>query len=368
MERVKLVNCNICYESIKHVKLCYNNKCKSNICSLCLEMYIESLYEDNKLVKCIDTNCKLYYTIFSIKSYISSKYLEKFLYLHLNYFKVNQISNIEKYSTNMALINNIKEKRCTFINTIPVAIKMIIDICYTKELKKISNKNKLIIDKTLANAKKRCMISVCNGKLDDTYRCLKCSTLFCKQCDNKITNNHICDDDDVSTLNLIKDKYTPCPKCNTFVERIEGCPSITCKVCHTKFDYITGEEGGHGSINKDIRVQEEYIFLSNTFKNQLSEEELRVLKEFEYKKPKFIKDKHLEIIIKYISTYSNGNDRLESEYDLANKITTIFSNYIIDKFVYESYVNKISEIEELLKKNTDKRGKLLLPIQQIIKS
>jgi len=80
----------------------------------------------------------------------------------------------------------------------------------------------------------------CRGFLMDDWTCGVCMESFCEKCHEVNDEGHVCDQDTVKTIKLLKRDTKPCPKCNTPIYRIEGCAQMWCTQCHTAFDWRTG--------------------------------------------------------------------------------------------------------------------------------
>lgn len=85
-----------------------------------------------------------------------------------------------------------------------------------------------------------CPSPECRGFLTDDWVCGICKESFCEKCHEVNTSGHVCDQDTVKTIKLLKRDTKPCPKCNTPIYRIEGCAQMWCTQCHTAFDWRTG--------------------------------------------------------------------------------------------------------------------------------
>jgi hypothetical protein len=86
----------------------------------------------------------------------------------------------------------------------------------------------------------------CQGFLNDkSWKCGICSTLVCAKCNSiKNINNrdeHVCKDDDIETMKLLRKDTKPCPKCGKLIYKISGCNHMMCTECHTSFQWNTGE-------------------------------------------------------------------------------------------------------------------------------
>lgn len=83
----------------------------------------------------------------------------------------------------------------------------------------------------------------------DNYRCPACKKHYCLKCrciyhngmtcaEYKINNTFSKDDEDF--IKFVKGaKFKQCPKCNYWVERAQGCSTMSCK-CGQEFCYVCG--------------------------------------------------------------------------------------------------------------------------------
>jgi hypothetical protein len=89
-----------------------------------------------------------------------------------------------------------------------------------------------------------CPSNGCNGFLSQSWKCGICENWFCKnchQCKGNSRNNeqHVCDPNDVSTVQLLENDTKPCPKCQMGIFKIDGCNQMFCTNCNTAFDWTT---------------------------------------------------------------------------------------------------------------------------------
>lgn len=83
----------------------------------------------------------------------------------------------------------------------------------------------------------------CKGYLNNQWVCGICEQVTCNNCNKiKLINeeNHICNDDDVATFELLTRDTKPCPRCKISIHKIEGCDQMWCVKCHTAFSWRTG--------------------------------------------------------------------------------------------------------------------------------
>ena len=107
----------------------------------------------------------------------------------------------------------------------------------------------------------KCPVENCKGVLNDEYKCVLCENNICKKCYIPINEQeeHECKKDDIDTFNLLKKQTKPCPRCNTLIYRIEGCPQMFCTNCKTFFCWNTGRI----ITNEYLHNPEYFKFLDN---------------------------------------------------------------------------------------------------------
>jgi hypothetical protein len=90
-----------------------------------------------------------------------------------------------------------------------------------------------------------CPTNDCRGYVNaNTHACSICKVAVCTECfepiHNTNTNGHICNQDTVKNIKMLKKDTKPCPTCKTPIHKIDGCSQIWCVKCHTAFDFYTG--------------------------------------------------------------------------------------------------------------------------------
>lgn len=83
-------------------------------------------------------------------------------------------------------------------------------------------------------------VAGCLGKLGEDGRCGLCGHDFCKECMQEIQEGHVCCQDDIETIRELRRNTRPCPKCNVFIYKTEGCDQMWCVQCHATFSWKTG--------------------------------------------------------------------------------------------------------------------------------
>lgn len=365
--------CQICYET--SYSKCPDNLCTSALCKTCLDTYLNVCLQENRLPTCINENCKSYYLKEKMvkkkkkttlleqvidKSFeeieIEIRNKKEILYdkCIFNYF----LKNHGKAYENKLLEHNYLKEQCLKKKQIiesefPKGIAFTIDLLFKSRLNKISKDNKKVIQEMLDSTNKLCMNNFCKGKLDKNFQCIACNTKFCKKCELVLQDNHVCDKNLVESIELIN-KFVPCPNCGIHIERSDGCPSMKCSVCKTKFDYITGEKGGHGNNhNVEIKVKDNYK-LSTTY--QISDKKIqRHINNIEIDIPKIITFEEIsKLLFNYLtdiaSSSSTDLEKIEEIY--RSKISRKFEQHVKSKILYKKYICILGEYEKLIKDNS----------------
>ena len=85
-----------------------------------------------------------------------------------------------------------------------------------------------------------CMKEDCRGYINTKFQCGLCFDSFCKECHKQLTDDHICNEDDISTAKLIRSDTKPCPGCGVSIHKIDGCHQMWCTQCNTAWHWQTG--------------------------------------------------------------------------------------------------------------------------------
>lgn len=89
----------------------------------------------------------------------------------------------------------------------------------------------------------KCPKENCNAYIMENWKCGTCETEICQKCSMIKRSEHKCDPNDVLSVQSFKNtnEYRQCPKCGSQTHREHGCAQMWCIVCHTAFDWRTGE-------------------------------------------------------------------------------------------------------------------------------
>lgn len=86
----------------------------------------------------------------------------------------------------------------------------------------------------------KCQKIGCKGFVMSDWYCGMCNNVYCKMCYNVYDIDHICNSQDIDTINVIMSTSKSCPSCGIMIHKLDGCSQIWCTNCKTTFDYDTG--------------------------------------------------------------------------------------------------------------------------------
>ena len=99
---------------------------------------------------------------------------------------------------------------------------------------------------------RQCPVDNCRGFLSKQWKCKVCDTYVCAKCHVikgkvpegvRVTDafaEHVCDDNDVKSVNMLKKDTKPCPSCGVPINKISGCDQMWCTQCQVAFSWRTG--------------------------------------------------------------------------------------------------------------------------------
>jgi hypothetical protein len=92
---------------------------------------------------------------------------------------------------------------------------------------------------------RNCPVNDCRGFLSSALKCDLCNIYVCSKCNNikktKYDNEHVCNEDDIKTVELLKKEVKQCPNCSINIYKISGCNQMWCVNCKVAFCWRTGE-------------------------------------------------------------------------------------------------------------------------------
>jgi hypothetical protein len=88
---------------------------------------------------------------------------------------------------------------------------------------------------------RQCPREECKGFLNEEWYCGLCECKYCKECNDPLVPDHVCNPETVKTMKLLNKDSKSCPKCGTVIHKTSGCAQMWCISCHTAFNWRTGE-------------------------------------------------------------------------------------------------------------------------------
>ena len=87
-----------------------------------------------------------------------------------------------------------------------------------------------------------CTRENCKGYLTEQYECKLCECTVCRKCHREKVRDHVCKDEDITSVKYIKKNTKPCPNCHTSCIKTEGCDQVFCinEKCYTAWSWSKG--------------------------------------------------------------------------------------------------------------------------------
>ena len=97
---------------------------------------------------------------------------------------------------------------------------------------------------------RKCPDQQCHGFLSNRWKCEICNKTVCSKClefkiepdpdANHAVAEHVCDENDVKTAELLKKDTKPCPSCGEQITKISGCDQMWCTSCKNAWSWRDG--------------------------------------------------------------------------------------------------------------------------------
>ena len=332
--------CTICFSNETHTLKCADNFCTTRVCEDCFKVYLGHCLSEKSLVKCLNQYCKSYIVSNSFKPY--NDYFELYKKVLVTAFMHSQGPEVKDKMITTKMISDLRSERRKFLKQFPKAIELVVNVALSKKLNTIDKQNKLVISSLVTSSNKLCMTSHCNGKLNDKFICMKCSTKFCDKCEKVYKESHKCNEADVESLKFIN-TIMKCPNCGISIEKSEGCNGMTCASCKTTFDYGTGAASGHGSTNVIVGPQKTRFKFD--FKQNYEPNITKKLFIIESKEPKEPSITILNNTIKKLLILQEEG-KLEEIDKVGYDIIKSFEKYIKSKLDYITFISVTVDITE----------------------
>jgi hypothetical protein len=238
------MDCIVCCEVInghnKPIECCF---CDFTACTRCTERYLLNIHDDAHCMSCrkgwdtgVLNKCMT-------NTFLSTKFRqhrkdtlldrEKSLLPQTQPDVARCIADRER----KALIDNLTERK-KLIRLEVVEID--------KNIRDIQRSGNIVRETGLDGGRmtRKCPIENCRGFLAGNWMCGICETQICKECNEEKGDEHVCDQNNVETMKLLKKDSKPCPSCGTIITKIDGCDQMWCTQpsCHAAFSWRTGQK------------------------------------------------------------------------------------------------------------------------------
>lgn len=257
--------CTVCTEPFnKKNKKITCTSCDYDVCSKCVETYFQTSKAAPQCMHCHRPwNHQFILENLGNTSYKRINNVQKDLLYNeqKSLFPHTQgyVSLINQYNTNNDKVKNLRQQLNDLKDQLSDLYNeniRINNITNRMESNFMDNHN-LTINGHLVDSKNKaqktyiqaCGILECKGFIGTNGVCGICSAVFCTKCMVLKNENHECNPDDVSSLELIKKDSKNCPKCNSLIQRISGCPDMFCTSCYTTFNWNTLKIDYNGNSN-----------------------------------------------------------------------------------------------------------------------
>jgi len=242
-------NCNVCCDSLnktvrKEIKCLY---CDYSSCRKCIQKYLlESIQEAHCM------NCKKVWN----DDFLTESLTKVFI---TGEYKINRqtiLLNKQKALLPDTQHNVIAEKQIRDLNVVSKNIYNSITELKARikeyELELIKNEGTIYRLTEVRNNKssenvvkakfiRKCPLNECKGFLSTQWKCGTCSNFVCNKCNELKIEDHECDPEKVSTIELLNKDTKPCPNCGTMIFKIQGgCDQMYCVDCNTAFSWRKG--------------------------------------------------------------------------------------------------------------------------------
>jgi hypothetical protein len=256
-------NCDVCCEKFNKI----NHKkvecpfCDLQSCRACSQRYLLSISDDPHCMGCkniwnrefVDTFCTKYFRNTELRRHRETILFEREkARMPETQTEVERIRAMRK----MHFIINSQRKRLIELhqkhgiyipitNNVPIPEEILqlrddMEESY-RELERLRHGGEIIAGEPPKKFVRKCPMEECKGFMNEDWFCGLCDGHFCEHCNDKIGDDHTCDQDAVKTMELLKKDTKPCPKCGTMIQKLSGCAQMWCPDCHTAFDWRTGE-------------------------------------------------------------------------------------------------------------------------------
>ena len=222
--------------------------CKYAACKQCVRNYLLSTTSIPNCMNCHKPFDQEFLVLSLNRTWVMKDYKEhrKKLLFEREYAKL--ADTMPKIAAHKKITELTKQK--AELSAKMVELRRLLTI-HTREQYNINVKINLIKNGEDPDGKKKkfimaCPSEGCRGFLSSSYKCELCSLYTCPRCReivgyNKDNPEHVCDEDNVKSTELIKKETKGCPTCGARIFKIDGCDQMWCTECKVAFSWKTGK-------------------------------------------------------------------------------------------------------------------------------
>ena len=215
-------------------------KCGTKVCRACFVRYLEDSSEDAHCLACSSPWGRDFLSSVMTKVFMNREYRkhrEKLMFEKQQAMLTNTLPYVESQKRMQKLSaekNEIHEK----IRKLWLEVSQIENLLHSESTFYFGTETKDSLDRPITIVG-HCVLDDCNGLVDLSWKCTTCETPICKRCTKSKEENHVCDEEDIASLRLIRSDSRPCPNCKVRIHLYEGCNQAWCTNCHTAFNWRT---------------------------------------------------------------------------------------------------------------------------------
>jgi hypothetical protein len=219
--------CDICIDEVKDVIVCM--LCNKGACFGCHSHYLLNSVEEPHCM-----HCRKEWTLDFVESVFPKKFLKEELREHQKTILIAR----ERSYLPATQIELDRKKKLKQLKELRKNLRIQLDQV-RMEIEDLESKPRETVQKTIIV--RHCPVNKCNGFLNEKYMCGSCNIKVCSKCLNEMCDNHVCNEDDIKNIELIKKDTKGCPQCGVRVFKISGCNQMFCTSCHVAFNWVTGK-------------------------------------------------------------------------------------------------------------------------------
>lgn len=233
--------CQVCVGDLKTVIECPS--CEYKACAPCVKRYMMGSHYDAHCMNCRNIWGRKFLTFHFSKSFLTGEFKnhranvlferEKSLFLET----MDAIQEDERREVLRAQILQLERAKRDLERQIQEARNQL----FARPLSGASVRER-------SHYVRPCAHPECKGFIDEgSGLCGLCHLYTCCKCNAGLktpptdTPTHTCTEEDLANWQEIRTHSRPCPSCHARIHRSSGCNQMWCPLCHTAFNYSTGE-------------------------------------------------------------------------------------------------------------------------------